>query len=107
MCYPYPNKGKVLDNLPFYLNRFQVFYEILLLKVKKIINLNKENWKLLFKMSIPQMNPCMLKFGKDLLLMKNMQVQPYSGWNFWGLLTDRGGGTKRPPNLKSVTHILQ
>ena len=26
---------------------------------------------------------------------------------FWGLLTDRGGGTKRPPNLKSVTHILQ
>ena len=34
---------------------------------------------------------------------------PYSGWGFSGLLMDRRGGarTKRPPSLKSVTHILQ
>ena len=49
------------------------------------------------------MKPRMLKFGKDLLLMKNMQVQPYSGWNFLGLLTDVGGGDKKAP-LPKICH---
>ena len=30
---------------------------------------------------------------------------PYSGWAFLGLLRDGGGGTKRTPSLKSVTHM--
>ena len=34
--------------------------------------------------------------------------EPYSGWAFLGLLADEGGGgAKKPPSLKSVTHILQ
>ena len=32
-------------------------------------------------------------------------IWPYSGWVFFGLLTDRGA--KKPLSLKSVRHILQ
>ena len=36
----------------------------------------------------------------------NMKLFPaYSGWAFLGLLIDEGGGTKRPPSLKSVPHM--
>ena len=35
------------------------------------------------------------KFSSDL---------PYSGWAFSGLLMD-GGEAKKPPSLKSLTHI--
>ena len=34
--------------------------------------------------------------------------EPYSGWAFLGLLTDEGGGgAKKPPTQKTVTHIIQ